>query len=150
MRAGNIPSLVLVTSVGVIQKNDADILHFFNSIDVVQKDIMIFSPKPILDYSTIKKIPANEMVILHQKDFFPFQLFIKPEASKILRRKSYTILIHFNEEKFLRNTYLMAKIIPASIKITNTVTYSKYFSVVIQDKEKFFKHVLDYLTKVVI
>lgn len=146
----NINSLVLVTSIEMILQNQSEIVNFFNSIDTEQKNSIIFSPKPILDYSSIKKIPANKMIIIHQKDFFPLNILIKPNVSKILSKANYSVLVHFNEDKFLRNTYLIAKTITADIKITNSTSYPKLFSVVIQDKEKFFHHLLDYLNKLVI
>lgn len=146
----NINSLVLVTSIEMVLQNQSEIVNFFNSIDTEQKNSIIFSPKPILDYSSIKKIPANKMIIIHQKDFFPLNILIKPDVSKILSKTNYSVLVHFNEDKFLRNTYLIAKTITADIKITNSTSYPKLFSVVIQDKEKFFHHLLDYLNKLVI
>lgn len=148
--SSNINSLVLVTSIEMVLQNQSEIVNFFNSIDTKQKNLIIFSPKPILDYSSIKKIPASEMIIIHQKDFFPLNILIKPNVSKILSKTSYSVLVHFNEDKFLRNTYLIAKTITADIKITNSTSYPKLFSVVIQDKEKFFHHLLDYLNKLVI
>ncbi len=146
----NIHSVVLVTSIEMLEKNYEALVTFFHSMDVVKKDMVIFSQKPILDYSKIKKIPTAEMIIIYQKDFFTLNIMIKSVIHNILKQKNYSILIHFNDGNFLRNTYLISKSIPASIKITNTLKYSKSFSVVIQDQTKFFVTLLDYLNKVVI
>lgn len=146
----DIHSIIVVTSAEMINKFHAEIVHFFDQITVPQKDLILFSKQPILNYSDIKKISANEMIVLHQKDFFPYNLWIKPNAEQVLEKRKYNVLIHFNEDNSIRNTYLISKAIPSDVKMTNTDNYSKLFSVIVQHNNNYFSNVSELLKKLVL
>lgn len=146
-----IHSIILVTDITNFQKYHSDIQTFFDSIKIIpQKDILIYSSEPVSDYTSIKKISADEISIIYSKDFFPLKIAVKPGVQNILNKKKYNIVVHFSNANYLRPTYLLAKILNADIKISNHLNYQKKFSVIIHDTEKYFEQVKNYLDKVII
>lgn len=145
----HITSLVLITSIDTMTVHHSEVLQFFSHLQLHEKNLIIYSPKPILDYSHIKKIPADEMIIIHQKDFFPLNAFLKPTVTKLLSQKSYSALIHFHTGNHIRNTYLISKNIKAMVKITNTKEYAQSFSIIISSST-YLNNVLDCLEKLVL
>lgn len=140
-------SIVLITSHTHIQSNFEEIKNFFNALDVSQKDLIIYSPEIISDYTNIKKIPADEVIILYKKDFLFFNLFLKSSSLQTLKSRKYDILIHFNTEKTTPNTLLIANNLSANIKISCSIEHSKKFSLIINTQQNFFNEVLNYLNK---
>ncbi len=136
-------SIVLISSMEMINKYHSDVLIFFSKIDAEKKSLIVFSQKPILDYSEIKKISVHEMMILYPRDFLLWNLALKPNVVNVLNKKPYSVLIHFNEKKFIRNTFLISKNIIADIKITNTNYYSNPFSIIISDNKNYFNGVIE-------
>ncbi|GIV28983.1 MAG: hypothetical protein KatS3mg028_0049 [Bacteroidia bacterium] len=142
------PSIVVVTSSETILSRHSDFVNFFRHLNTSKKNLIIYSHQPVNDYTPIKQIPADEMVILYQKDFLPFNFSIKPNVSHPLKQSTYDILIHFNTHQHLRNTYLISKTIPATIKISDTLRHSPSFSIIIHNSEKYLSDVIIYMNKI--
>lgn len=145
-----IHSIILVTDITNFQKYHSDIQTFFDSIKIIpQKDILIYSSEPVSDYTSIKKISADEISIIYSKDFFPLKIALKPSVRDALKKKKYNIVVHFSDDNNFKPTYLLSKILNADIKISNHLNYQKKFSVIIHDTEKYFEQVKNYLDKVI-
>lgn len=144
------PSIIVVTSSETILSHHSDFMDFFQHLNASKKNLVIYSHQLLNDYTPIKQIPANETIILYQKDFFLFNFSIKPNVSRTLKQSTYDILIHFNTHQHLRNTYLISKTIPATIKISDTLRHSPSFSVIIHNSEKYLSDVINYMNKIIL
>lgn len=142
-------SIVAITSIHALQNKQASIMNFFDKIPVIQKDLIIYSPKPIMDYTTIKKIATRQIIMIYQKDFWPLNIALKPFVQNTLRKKQYDILIHYNNDNTAQNTYLISKSISAPIKISNIFPNKKLFSIIIQSEIMFFEEVMKYVQKII-
>jgi hypothetical protein len=147
----NISSIVVVTSNETLQKFYSEFLLFFQNLqELEKKDLIIFSPQPMMDYSPIKKIPADEVIVIHQKDFFSFNLLLKPSASNTLKNRTYKIVVHFNPLQNLRNTYLISSVIHSKIKISDNFNHKKNSTIIFPNSKNFLGVISNYLEKLVI
>lgn len=143
-----IHSIAVVSSLENILLHYEAFVQFFNVVEIEKKDLFIYSKKPILDYSKIKKISADEVIVIYQKDFLPFNLFLKPNIYKVINTKQYFVVIHFNSEETIQNTYLIAKSISSKIKISNHLNHKKTFPVVLHNTTNYLNEVLNLLKKI--
>lgn len=143
-------SIVLVSTQRLIDTQHSDFIQFFNSIEATKKDLIIFEQQPITDYTNIKKIHADDIIIFYQKDFYPFNLSLKPKASQVLKSRTYDIIVHFNVGQYISNTYKICNQMHGKIKISNIVQHSKKFSIIIHHSDKYLQEVSDYLKKLII
>jgi hypothetical protein len=144
----NIPSIVVVTSIENIHSHTEEFIHFFNNIHSDKKDLVIFSSHPVSDDTSIRKISANEIIILYPNDFFLFNFILKPKIIQSLRRKHYAVAVHFNTGPHLRNTWLITKNILSPLKISHHLSHSKTFSVVLYDSNNYLSDLLYHLEKI--
>ncbi|MCX8143824.1 MAG: hypothetical protein N3F62_06140 [Bacteroidia bacterium] len=143
-----IHSIAVVSSLENILLHYEEFVQFFNAVEIEKKDLFIYSKKPILDYSKIKKISADEVIVIYQKDFLPFNLFLKPTIYKVLNTKQYSVVIHFNSGESVKNTYLIAKTILSEIKISDHIQHQKTFSVILHNAANYLSEVLNFLRKI--
>lgn len=142
-------SIVVITSIHALQNEQPSIMNFFDKIPVIQKDLIIYSPESIMNYTTIKKIATRETIMIYQEDFWPLNIALKPVVQNTLHKKQYDILIHYNNDNTARNTYLISKSISAPVKISNIFSNKKLFSIIIQSKTMFFEEVMKYVQKII-
>jgi len=146
----SISSIVVVTSNETLQKFYSHFHMFYQSLhEFEKKDLIIFSPQSIVDYSSIKKIPANEVIVIHQKDFFLFNLSLKPSTKKKLKKRTYKIVIHFNPVQNARSTYLITSTLTSKIKISDTLNHQKNSTIIFPNSENYLGEIHKYLEKIV-
>lgn len=146
----SIPSVALVTSINMINAYRSDIINFFLALNYSKKDLLIYTPQAITDYSSIQALPADEVIELRQKDFLPFNLLLRPPSLKALKQRHYHLVIHFNTEQYQRNTFLIAKAISGKIKLSDNLNHARTFSVILYNSDKYLAEVISSIQKFVI
>jgi hypothetical protein len=143
-----IHSIAVVSSLENILLYYEEFVQFFNAVEIEKKDLFIYLKKPILNYLKIKKISADEVIVIYQKDFLPLNLFFKPTIYKVLSTKQYSVVIHFNSGESVKNTYLIAKTISSKIRISDHIQHKKTFSVILHNTANYLSEVLNFLRKI--
>ncbi len=142
-------SIVLVTSHDTFLSKTNEISEFFQSSNDIKKDLVLFHDLPITDYTPIKKIPTENVILIYKKDFLPILNLLKNDIKNTLRKYTYTYLVHYNIHlQSLKYTSIIANHILSEIKISDHIQHKKNFQLIFPDNTSYLSRVLEYLQKI--
>ncbi|GIV26662.1 MAG: hypothetical protein KatS3mg027_0476 [Bacteroidia bacterium] len=142
-------SIVLVTSYDTLHSRANEISDFFQSRNESKKDLVLFHHLPITDYTSIKKIPAENVIIIYKKDFIPLLNLLKSNIKNTLQNYSYTYLIHYNTHpQSFMYTSKIAQHIFSEIKISDRIQHKKNFHLIFPDSNSYLPTVSEYMNKI--
>lgn len=142
-------SIVLVSSYNTFLSKTNEISEFFNAPENFKRNLILFHHLPIMDYTPIKKIPTENVILIYKKDFLPILNLLKNDIKNTLNNYTFTYLVHYNTDpESFKYTSKIANFIPSQIKISDNIQHKKNFPIIILDSPSYLSKVSEYLQKI--